>query len=816
MDLSLSWISDFTKVPTGISAKELGHAITLHTAEVEGAHSQKESYENMVIGKVLELKKHPDADRLNLTKVDTGKEQVQIVCGGQNLKEGMLVALALPGAKVRWHGEGDLVEMKLTKIRGEESYGMICAGEEIGLETDNPEGATEVRIKDLSHLNVEPGTPLAEALEKNDIVFDIDNKSLTHRPDLWGHYGFARELSTIFKSDLTPLSEWVPTQAPDSKEAQPMASIENDELCPRFSMAIMDGVEIKPSPQWMQARLEAAGMNAINNIVDITNYVMLELGQPMHAYDRQVVDSDKLVVRYAKEGETLTTLDEQEHALHPEDPIVTDPNGEPLGLAGIKGGLKSGINDETSQVILEAANWHPIKVRRASTRIGLRTDASKRFEKGLDAKMTEVAIHRAIALIKELCPNAKLISEIQNFGSWQEKDLQIELRPKKVRSMLGLNISKARMVEILTKLAFHIEDKENTEDSLMLVSVPSHRATGDVSLEEDLIEEIGRIEGYDQIPEILPALPINLPKENRERRLKHDMRRILAHQLKFIETLNYSFYSKNRLESCGLDEEEHIRVKNYLSKDQTHMRLSLVPNLLEVSRKNEKRFPAQSLFEIGHIYEKSGEYMPKESKSLGLLIRRDKENPFYEMKGAVEAMLSLFQVAFKLLPSRQASPMAHPKMSLDVLVRGKSIGSLYVLHPAAHKAMDLTGEIAIAELNFNALATAAGSEQKFKEPNKFPGMEFDVSVLVPEKKEVGSLLKAIKKADKGKLLSSVKCTNIYRGKNLKEGEKSVSFKLTLQKEDRTLTQEESQVLQSEVFLALETEGGTIPGKELLS
>ena len=809
MYISLDWLSDFTKLPK-LTAQEIGEKITLHTAEVEGVEDLESKYANMVIGRIVELKKHPDADRLNLTMVDIGESKpVQIVCGGQNLQVDMLVPIGLPGAKVDVHGSGDIFELAKVKIRGAESHGMICAGEEIWMEPDNePNRKKDVKITDLSHLNEKPGTPLAKALGKSGSIIDIDNKSLTHRPDLWNHYGFARECSTIFKQELKP---YEPKAAkPDSTEAKPKATIKDDKVCPQFSMAIMTGIEIAESPQWMKSRLEAAGMNPHNNIVDITNYVMLELGQPMHAYDRKVVGSDELIIRTAKDGEILVTLDESEYKLNKEDPIVCDKKNEPLGIAGIKGGLKSGITDETTEIIVEAANWDPIIVRKCSTRIGLRTDASQRFEKGLDPSMTETAVNRAIELIKELSPNAKLISKVETFGKWKPGKKTIKVSPEKICKKIGVEISEKEMTRILKSLEFGVKKSGKQLE----VDVPSHRATGDVDIPDDIVEEIARIHGYDQVPALVPSFPINLPVKNEERFHKHDARRILAHNLGFTEDFNYSFYGEDRLEACGLDETKHLKILNYLSEDQTHMRTSMTPNLLASIAKNAREFEHIKLFEIGRTYEENGAYMPDEKKVLAAAISsKSKDEIFYEIKGALEAFLQNFQTGnYKLVPSKDAPSYAHPKKCMTILSRGKQIGHVFAVHPGVLKHFDIAHQVGMFELHFNALVEHGRNTVKFEEPSKFPAMNLDVSVLMEEEKTVAAIESAIRKTDKEKSIQNIELFDIYRGKEIPENQKAMAFTIQLRHKDRTLTDKEFQETQEAIFLALEKLGGKIRGR----
>lgn len=804
MNISLDWISDFVELGDK-SPAEIGKLLTRHTAEVEGVLDLAKPYDKMLVGEVLELKKHPGADRLNLVQVNIGqKDPVQIVCGGQNLKPGLKVAVALPGAWCKWHGEGEPVQLSETKIRGEASFGMICAGEEIGLASDNPAGSTEVRICELNS-TLKAGTPLAKALGKSGALIEIDNKSLTHRPDLWGHYGIARELAAILGKKLAPLDKLLKVPAAKGKTVATV-DIQNEALCPRFSSAIVTGIKIEESPQWMKSRLQAAGMNAHNNVVDITNYVMLELGQPMHAYDRETI-GDTLRVRFAKKDEKLLTLEGGEHVLTAEDPVITNGADQAIGLAGVKGGLHSGIRNETTELVLEAAAFDPIVVRKAAVRHGLRTDASQRFEKNLDPTLTELAIQRAVNLITELCPSAKLEGPIQTVGSWKPSTKTISIDPERLCSKIGVDIETSEITRILESLEFDVAK----DGKKLKVTVPSHRATRDVSIEEDLVEEVARIYGYDKIAPVLPSLPTALPMENLERELKHRARAIFAGNLGFTEVMTYSFYGKDRMEKCGLDESEHIRVMNPLSNDQTHMRTTLTPNLLAVIADNAREKDSIRIFEIGHTYREVGHFMPEEHKRVTVAVAQKAET-FYAAKGAMEEFLKRFGVdKFELFPSKKPLAYAHPKKSLDLVVRGKTVGVLFSAHPATLKAFDIAMNVSLFSINFSALVAAGLAAKRFTALPKFPGMDFDVSVLVKDRQTVESLEDAIRSADKEKVLRSIELFDIYTGKNIPEGHKSLSFRVTLRHDERTLTDAEFQTLQKSVFAALEKIGASVRG-----
>ncbi len=802
MKISLDWISDFLTLPE-LSPMEIARALTRHTAEVEGVENPAESYKGMVVGRVLSLNKHPNADRLNLVETDIGNQTVQIVCGGQNLKKDMLVAVALPSSWVKWHGEGEPVQLSETKIRGESSHGMICAGEEIGLPTNNPPGAAAVSIQDLTWTNAKAGTPLAEALGKTGAILELDNKSLTHRPDLWGHYGIARELAAIFKTPLKPVDlRFIPS----SEKKQVQVDIEDSARCPRFSSAILTGVRAEESPQWMKARLQAAGMSPHNLLVDVTNYVMLELGQPMHAYDRAVV-GDHLHVRCAKKDERLLTLEGTEHPLHPEDLLICDGKNEPIGIAGIKGGMKSGIQENTCEIVLEAAHFDAIAVRKSATRHGLRTDASQRFEKSLDPSLTEQALARAIHLIQKECPNAKLEGPIHTVGTWKDKKHTLTLDPKRACELIGVDIPTQEITRILESLEFNVKK----DGKHLSVTIPSHRATGDVHIEEDLVEEIARSYGYEKIPATLPALPIRMPIENAERDAMHAARKIFALALGFTEVMTYSFYGADRLKRCRMKEDGHLKVLNFLSEDQTHMRSSLTPNLLAVVADNAREKDHIKIFEFGRSYKDIGEFMPLEESRVTAVVAQ-KEEAFYEAKGALEQFLNSVGTAhYELKPSATPLPYAHPKKSMDLWIQGKNIGVLFTVHPAVLKAFGIPLNTAIFSLHFASLLEAKRHQKSFTPLPKFPSMDFDISVLVSQKTAVKEVEQTIRSTDEEGLMEKVALFDIYEGKNIPEGQKSLSFQISLRHKDRTLTEKEFTFIQTRLFQTLEKNGYKIRG-----
>ncbi len=807
MKISLNWLREFVNIPEDVDAKKLAMLFTIRTAEVEGVESQAAEFDKIVVGQILEIHPHPDADKLRVTKTSVGKENVQIVCGGSNLSEGMYVAVALPGSRVRWHGEGDLITLEKTKIRGVESVGMICAGEEIGVE--QPPGGGDRAILDLSPLKPEAGMPLAKLLEKDDTILTVDNKSLTHRPDLWGHYGIAREVAAITGEKLKPYKTDV--KFPAKGEAFDV-QVKNAGFCQRYIGIQIEGVKIEPSPVWMQKKLQAIGYRPINNIVDITNYVMAELGQPLHAFDTAKLEKG-IIVREAKDGETIKTLDGVERKLSKDMAVIAD-HKKAVAIAGVMGGDNSEIDKSTTSILLEAATFHPSSVRKTSVKLGLRTEAVQRFEKSLDPNLAETAADRATELILQICPSAKIAGPKTDVKNFKEKNVTVQVNLSRVFSKIGVEIPVKKVIDILQKLEFKVSE---LPENRIKVEVPSFRATKDISIEDDLVEEIARMYGYENIEPRLPELPIKLPMENKERVKKHFAREILAEGLGFNEVYNYSFYGVADIKKSLLPEEVHIKVQNYLSEDQTHLRASLMPNLLKNVESNLKNFSEFKIFEVGRTYEDLQEYFPKEEKKIcGVIVRgkKSKDEVFYEAKGALEAFLETFRIpGMEMRKGESLCTYAHPNRYAGYYLKknGEEIARVFELHPLVAKNYGIDGpKIGVFEINFTKLMSVEPKELKYKPVPKFPGITIDISVLIDKNREIGSLQKAIQSTDK-QLIKNIKLFDVYEGGNIPQDKKALAFSILFQNEDRTLTDEESKKILEKIAAELQKLGGEIRG-----
>ena len=808
MKISVNWLRNYVNLPEQQDWQAFGDLLTVRTAEVEEVIDLGESFANMVIGQIEAIKPHPNADKLRITRTNVGGETLQIICGASNIFEGQKVAVALTGAKVRWHGEGDPVTLEPTKIRGEESFGMICAGSEIGL-PDETDG-----ILDLSHLKAKPGTPLAEALDKNDVIIDIENKTLTHRPDLWGHYGMAREIAAITDEQLKPLELQTKYdhKLPNIVDVQ----VEDIQLCPRYLTVTIDEVKVGPSPAWLQTALENTGNRSINNIVDATNFVMLELGNPLHAFDTSEIAGGKIIVRRAHNGESIETLDEEKKELDPETLIIADSE-KPLAIAGIKGGLHSGISEDTTRITLEAANFNPVSVRKSSTRLGIRTESVQRFEKDLDPLLAGEALDRLVKIILELCPGAKIISNRQDVNNFNYKPRAIKLDLKKASSKIGAEISPDLAAELLEKLEFQVEKGKNS----LKVTVPSFRATKDINHQDDLIEEVARLYGYEKIPPVVPELHIRpAARPNTERREKYLIRDILSLELGFNETVNYSFYSKKTLENCGLDESTHLKIRNYLSEEQTHLRVDLIPNLLYNAASNLKNTNHLKLYEIGRSYKLVNQYFPLEEKIIaGLILDSAKSkdpnhNPFYQAKTALDILLTRLDVeSLQYRRAESPNPLAHPAKHAAWFDHRsqQEIIHLYELHPQVAQNYGLEKErIACFSVNYSLLHALPRPVRKYRPIPRFPSIQIDVSILVPADSEVTIYEKAIRSAEK-ELIAAVRLFDFYQGDRIPANKKSLAYQITLQAPDRTLTDAEMKNTQQKIFQALQKAGAEIRG-----
>lgn len=793
--ISKKWLDDYIELPKNLTAEDIAHDLTMKTVEVERVIDLSKSLDKVVVGTIAKLEKHPNADTLYVCQVYAGPKlgELQIVCGGTNLRDNMKVALALVGAKVNWHGEEELFELKQVKLRGVESQGMICASDEIGLGDMFPK-ASEKEILDLSQLDAKAGTLLSAALSLDDTVYDIDNKSMTHRADLWGHYGIARELSAFYNKKLKPLN---PKKISAGSGVSLVVEIADSELCPRYLSVVVDNVKVGPSPEWMQKRLMAIGHKSINNIVDITNYVMHEIGQPMHAFDARdiltragKVDNKKIIVRRAKEGEKFKTLDNKEYNLKSSDLVIADEK-RAIALAGVMGGENSEIKSDTTTIIFESANFDAATIRRTSTRLGLRTDSSTRFEKSLDPELAELALRHAVELCQKILPNVKVVSNVVDNYSKKVKINKIKLNEEDVEKIIGLKIPKTDIVRSLKLLGFSVSQSGKN----LSIEPPTWRAVKDITIKEDVIEEIVRLFGYDKIQAQLPCLPLVVPKNNKSRVVERLFKNSLSLEFGFCETYNYAFVSPQMIASIGDDKDKYIELDNPIARDRPYIRRSLLLNLLENTEKNLNNFDVVRLFEIGKTYiaevggpkieKNSTKLLPSQNVMLGAVIsENNNNNPYFAMSEAIEKILRGVGVVVHFESNTEPNNYLHPGRTAVITSGDCKLGFIGELNPVVQEKLGIPHRVAVCEISVACVLQCAKEKNEYVPLSQFPSVLRDIAFVVDKGIKHSEILDKIKNFHE--LIEDCELFDVYVSDSIGKGKKSMAYHITYRSDKKTL------------------------------
>ncbi len=799
MYISLNWLKDFVKLPAKTKAAEIADQLTAHTVEVESFSRPAERFKNVVVGKVLEVKKHPRADKLFLTKVDIKDSVLAIVCGAPNVARGQLVAVALAGAVL-----ANGLEIKAAEIRGEKSAGMICAADELGL------GASHEGILVLE-ARAKVGQSLADYLGTDDTVLEVDNKSLSNRPDLWSHYGLARELAAIFDRPLKAYDKFFKKSLAflSAKENKLVVKVEDKELCPRYLAVKVENISVGESPAWLQERLIAVGQRPINNIVDLTNYVMLECGQPLHAFDAARAES--LIVRRAKKNESLETLDDEERELDENDLVITDGK-KVLAIAGVMGGRASEIFPTTTALVLEAANFSAPAVRRTAQKLNLRTEASMRFEKSLDPELAPVGLKRFLTLLEKLCPEMKIISALIDVNQATPRPVVIDLTARWLARKIGQEIPASAASALLEKLGFKVA---LAPTGLMQVTVPSWRANKDVVAKEDLAEEILRLYGYDRVTSRLPVMPLTLPAIDWGKRLERRVKTVLALKYALSEVYNYSFVGAEQLKKLDIDFFHHLRLANPLADTQSFLRQSLVPGLLNNIKNNQAKAAELGFFEIGRVFfqapgeikkEAAGEeVLPYQEKRLGLVLAGANGGLFSRLKGLINNLWLTFAPAASPWGFSLAEEMpawADKKAVAKIKAGHKEIGLIALVNPTASLNLNLKKAVAVAEINFSLLVNLILNAPPFRlrESAKYPAVRRDLAFVVDAEILYNDI--EVELSAFSPLLKDIEIFDFYQGEKLPAGKKSLAFHLTYQAVDRTLTAAEVDKVQNELMAHL--------------
>ena len=788
MLLSRKWLNEF--VPVDVDDHTFAEDMTLSGSKVEITEIEGEEISNVVVGRVVEIKRHENSDHMWICQVDVGEEApIQIVTGAQNVSQGDLVPVAkhnstLPGG----------VKITKGKLRGEKSNGMLCSYKELGM-TDNDWPYSVVdgifllnSDPDLKAKDLKPGDDIRTAIGLDDHVVEFE--ITPNRPDCLSVIGLAREAAVTYGKTMAQhepvvkgggignLTELLDVETPAT------------DLCPRYTARMVRNVKIGPSPKWMRDRLRASGVRPINNIVDITNYVMLEYGQPMHAFDYRYVNGGKIVVRRAEDGETLTTLDGNVRQLNSSMLVIADEH-RAVGLAGIMGGENSEIVEDTVDVVFESANFNGTSIRRTALALGMRTEASAKFEKGLDILNTLPAVNRACELVEMLGAGEVLDGTI-DLLNFVPQPKQLKLRADKINALLGTDIDAAEMCRILQELGFGVDGD--------IITVPSWR--GDVEHYSDLAEEVARFYGYNQIPTTAMTGVTTRGGYSPEQMLERSLGTV-CRSLGYDEIITYSFISPTYYDKIRLPEDSPLRksmkIMNPLGEDTSIMRTTVMPSMLEILTRNYNyRNKEAHLYELGRTYFEREDGMADEPKHLSLGVYGPEES-FFTLKGAVETILDSIRAEDVTYVAEKSDPSYHPGRCAKVYVNGQEVGTLGQIHPLVAANYGVDAELYYADLKFDALFASRGADPEYQPLPKFPAVTRDIAVLVDKAVTVGAMESSIQAAAKG-LLKDVTLFDIYEGAKLPTGKKSVAFNLVLRADDRSLTAQEAD---DEVNLVLE-------------
>ncbi|WP_434402444.1 phenylalanine--tRNA ligase subunit beta [Planococcus sp. 11815] len=795
MLVSTKWLEEYVNTQD-LPPAELGEKITRAGIEVDAVIDRSEGLANLVVGYVTDCVKHPEADKLSICQVDVGGGEIdQIICGAPNIAKGQSVIVARPGAKL----PGGM-KIKKAKLRGEISNGMICSLQELGIETKLVPKSYAEGIYVLPE-KAEPGTDVLSYLDLDDTVLEL---GLTpNRADAMSMLGVAYEVGAILGEEVS-LPEIKYTEAADSAESMLSLEVDAPEANPLYVAKVVRNVKVKESPLWLQQRLMAAGVRPHNNVVDVTNYILMEYGQPLHAFDYDSLGSGNITVRQAKEGEKITTLDDTERTLSAHQLVITNGT-DPVALAGVMGGANSEVSDETTTVVIESAYFASDSIRRTSKDHNLRSDASSRYEKGVDPNRVIPAAERAAQLLAELAEGEVLAGSLI-FDQLDKQERVVKVSPDFINSRLGMKIRLEDMLDILSRLKFNTEAANNQ----LIIEVPTRRQ--DIQIEEDVVEEIARLYGYDEIPATLPrtdATPGGLSPYQAKRRIA----RHFLEGAGLLQATTYSLTSEAAATQFALEPTETTRLLMPMSEERSILRQSLLPHLLEsLSYNTARRIDSAALYETGSVFLKGQDELLDEQEHLAIVMTglwldhswqgEKKAVDFFVAKGIVEGLAE--KLGLELSFERGEMDGLHPGRTAFILLDGKRIGVIGALHPSEQKKRDLK-ETIVVELNLAMLLTRETEALVYTQVSRYPTISRDVALVLSNIVEAQTIEGVIRKAG-GKLLKDVRVFDLYEGDRMDEGKKSLAFSLRYFDPEKTLTDEEVNAAHEKIIKAL-TESG---------
>ena len=800
MKVTLNWLRDY--VDFDLSADELSHRLTMAGLEVDVMERLGDGLDSVIVARLADVQQHPDADRLTVCNVEAGAEIVQVVCGATNHKTGDLVAFAQVGTVL----PGDF-KIKKSKIRGQLSFGMLCSASELGLGEDS--AGILILPPDLTL-----GQPVFKALGLKDVMYEI---GLTpNRADCLSVVGVAREVSAMTGAALR-LPEPVVTESDSLAAEQTSVVIEDAELCPRYAARLIENVKIGPSPEWLSRRLEAVGIRSISNVVDITNFVMMELGQPLHAFDFNQLRERRIVVRRAQDGGQFTTLDGQVRNLTGSDLVICDGVG-PVALAGVMGGENSEVSSETTDILLESAYFNPVTIRRTSKRLGLHSESSHRFERGTDVDMVPLALDRAAALMAEFAGGAIARGAVDVYPE-ELIPRTITITASRTSQVLGLDVAPDDICNKLNSIGLKCDLQPKQSDGAVKVEIPNFRP--DLEREIDLIEEVARLIGYDHIPVTMPISRLACQQLPGHFTLTRRVRDLMV-RMGYAEVINYSFFNADCLDKLELAKDDprrqNIQVLNPLTEEQGSMRTTLVPSLLETAARNMAyRSEDLALFELRTVFQPdSGAELPHEGLRLTALLcgRREPQGwaqsadktDFFDMKGAVEQLLTELRITKVVWQVEHDEPFYHPGKSCALYQGERLLGTLGELHPEVLHNFDLDQSVLLCDLDLEAFFETVGGTVKFQPLSRYPDVQRDSAFLIDadiSAQRVFTVLGQVKLKD----LESLELFDVYCGEGVPVGKKSLAIRACYRAQDRTLTDELIQNLHGKLIRAMEKQLG---------
>jgi phenylalanyl-tRNA synthetase beta chain len=786
MKLSLEWLRDYIDLGPDLDVERIAHALTMTTVEVEGAVDVAAPLAKVVVGQVRSVAPVTPEGKLRLATCDLGQREIPVVCGARNVKPGMRVAVALPGATVRSPGSATPQTIQVAEIAGARSEGMLCSAAELGLEDLFPPPDAH-SIVDLSPLPDPVGTPLAAAIGWEDTILEIDNKSLTNRPDLWGHFGMARELAAIFRRPLEP-PPTLDRKLPPAALVGPV----DDSVCARFTALRISGAQMQEAPLWMRSRLARIGQRSRNLFVDLTNYVMFAVGQPSHVYD-----ADRLIlplgVRRSSAGERLRLLDDREVELEAGLPVIAD--GErPVAAAGVMGGALSAVTRETREVVLEVGTFDPVSVRRTATRLGVRSEASARFEKALDTPRVEQALGLFAKLLEQIQPAAQLVgfADVHPVPTTRKT---IDIGTAFLQERLGEPLPPSIMKGHLTSLGFAVEDAGEP----WRVIVPTWRSTGDVSLRQDLVEEVARLHGYANFKFVPPQVRLLKRTTNRRALLTRRIREVLAFTGGMQEVVSYPWVKDRLLDATGLLGKAPMRLGTPPSPEESHLRPSLVPNLLEAVTTNLRYSTSFRIFEIGRVFLEGRyapidcpeELLPKQPYHLAAaFVGSDPQAMIVQAKGIVQALRRMAHLASLDFSAEPAEiGWADPGARLALVAGDRPVGCLAVLSSRTRRVADIKrADVVMLEICLDEIEPLATRENAYRPLSAYPEILSDLSFLIPDEIAWASIVRALDGLDP--IVQEISFVDQFRGEKIPAGQKSVTLRLRLGSPSRTLKSDE--------------------------